>query len=212
MNRLFTKTIICFLIWTLFVGIVSAETANADLPSASAITSFCEKYTGNNFIDTVKTKSVAENPTWKWDVIEGCGNKLIAFYFHANNERGYGSVYYNNTGDVVIPDCSCNYELLKSYKGIGSGNNTVKDTNKVKSSHTLDDLKNIMNAYSGNIDCQSMSCAQQVADYLTENGYECGVTTRTFNKLNSVSKTRYCIDVVVEVNGLKQVLSIVLGK
>ena len=118
------KHIITVLILSFFVcSAASAETANKDLPTKGELTDFTESISFMyDFTASASAHSEEEHPTWKWDLwTYEDGNKsknVISFYYtDPKSQKGYGSIYYDENGEIVKSMCGVNYELYESYRG-----------------------------------------------------------------------------------------------
>jgi len=118
MNKL-TKTLLGLLCIALLCSTVSAETQNKDLPTQGEISNFIAGIpVTENYISTVFETVKDQQPTWKcdtWEDQNGVG--YISLYYTASSSKGYGSIYYDEKGNVVGPMCGVTYKLIDSYKG-----------------------------------------------------------------------------------------------
>lgn len=94
----------------------SAETANEDLPSLEQVLTFVDSVSDQN-IGSISEASLESNPTWKWDTWKDTeGNEYISFYYVSDSSKGYGSVYFDNSGKKTVIPCG-DYDLVRSYLG-----------------------------------------------------------------------------------------------
>ena len=166
------------------VTVVTA-TVNKDLPSQDEVTQFISEMNGSSASD-IFGKVKEDHTTWNADLFS-CGDKeAIALYYTYSNDRGYGSVYCNETG-IVTPSSLKGYTLKESYKGElnESGNNTEENSSEpveendttivneseTSSTHTYESFKNALDKYDGKLDCTSENCAQSLSDYYRELGW-----------------------------------------
>ena len=185
---------------------VATATDNKDLPSQEEITAFASEMKGASAAE-ILDKVKSDHPTWNADLLEcsSCtGDKeAIALYSTASTEKGYGSIYCNETG-VISPSTLKGYTLKESYKGTleEAENNTTENSSaplsenvvEVNSSeHTYNDLKEFLDDYNGDTK-YSQANIQSLQD--------------TFLKAGWGTEIRYCIAVNTTDEGL---LHVVLG-
>ncbi|MCK9576110.1 MAG: hypothetical protein M0R51_09305, partial [Clostridia bacterium] len=127
----FVKTLGILLSIALLCSAASAATENKDLPTQSEVSTFVGGLapTGN-YADSVSTAATAQHPTWKWDIwTDAAGSQMISFYYSENSAKGYGSMYYNELGQVS--GCTGSYTLVKSYTGEAVQDATVTETKPI---------------------------------------------------------------------------------
>jgi hypothetical protein len=122
MKRCLGIITISLILFSIFAGSASAVTANKDLPEKQAIEEFSKQINSNStsgFIKTAYETSMSEHPSWKWDVWGNhAGKRIISFYYTANTTRGYGSMYFNNTGAVIKHPRIGTYDKVLCYFGV----------------------------------------------------------------------------------------------
>jgi hypothetical protein len=110
-KSLFLLTIFCI---ALLAVNATATTDNKDLPTKKEVKRFVNAFeSDDDFISEISDAAKEEHPTWKWDIWND--GEMISFYYKTSN--GYGSIYYDEDGDRVKPDCDVKYEATESYLG-----------------------------------------------------------------------------------------------
>ena len=107
------------LILALLTTAASAQTENKDLPTQATITNYLSGLQiSSDFVESASESSMNDNPTWKWDTwTDAEGNDFISFYYTADSSKGYGSLYYDDSGNEVGKTCGLTLTLADSYKG-----------------------------------------------------------------------------------------------
>ena len=112
------------LILALLCSAASAATENKDLPTQSEVSTFVSGLATTNFVAVASEASLKDHPTWKWDIwTDAAGSQMISFYYSENSAKGYGSLYYDELGQVS--GCTGSYTLVKSYTGEAVKEETV---------------------------------------------------------------------------------------
>jgi hypothetical protein len=102
------------LILTLLAGSVAAITDNKDLPTKKEVKNFVNSFEAkDDFITEISETAKEEHPDWKWDIWNN--GEMISFYYKTGN--GYGSIYYDEDGTRIKPECGVEYKATKSYFG-----------------------------------------------------------------------------------------------
>jgi len=198
-----------------FSTTAAAETANKDLPDSLDVTKFLDKYKGeSNYIEIVTETAEEDHPAWKWDVLECNGDDFVVFYSNSDNDKGYNAEYRDVDGEISVPVCGNGCTVKDKYKGENDEENEVEEDEETEevedtedSGHAYEDLVNCLDAYTGKVTCSSRSCANNMCDYLKDNGWDAEVVKKAYKSVAS-GQTRFCIDVDTEDEGL---MSIVLG-
>lgn len=184
---------------------LATATSNDKLPSKDDVTAFCTEMKGTS-ASTVFEKVKSAHSTWNADLLEcsTCsGDKeAIALYYTDSGSKGYGSIYFNETG-IIKPSDLKGYTLKDSYKGESSDNTTEENTaapveDKVievsnTTEHTYNDLSEFLDDYKGE-KTYSQGNVQSLQDAFLKAGWN--------------TEIRYCIAVNTSDEGL---LHIVLG-
>ncbi len=206
MKSIIKALIFLSIICALFAVSTASATSNDKLPTQSEVTTFITEMKGSTASD-ILDKIKADHPTWNADLLEcsTCsGDKeAIAIYYTASTEKGYGSIYCNETG-IISPSTLKGYAPIDSYKGTieASENNTIENSStptdeKVvevnNTEHTYADLKEFLDDYDGDTK-YSQANIQSLQD--------------TFSKAGWKTEIRWCIAVDTADEGL---LHIVLG-
>jgi hypothetical protein len=125
--KLKSITIGFILMCSLLACTASAATENKDLPTEQEITNYLSGLQiSNNFVTSASEASLSDNPSWKWDTWKDTdGNSRISFYYTIDSAKGYGSLYYDDSGKQFGKMCGMETTLVKSYTG-----EAVKDDTK----------------------------------------------------------------------------------
>jgi uncharacterized Zn finger protein (UPF0148 family) len=186
MNYLKVFCLLCA--FAMFTGLACAETANEDLPTQGEISNFIAGIpVSNNYISTVFETVKDQQPTWKCDIWEDQnGIGYISLYYTSDSSRGYGSVYYNENGNIIGPSCGVTYKLIDSYKGESVSNvETEKEASEEEpeeeedegveedSKQTYSDLTTFLDEDDTNEQSYSKSkaCANALISALEEDGW-----------------------------------------
>lgn len=208
MKLMFKIFVFLCIICALFAVSTVSATSNDKLPSQDEVTVFISEMKGSSaseIFDKVKNA----HSTWNADLLEcsTCsGDKeAIALYCTSSNEKGYESIYCNETG-IVTPSSLKGYTLKESYKGeLKESENTTeenssepKEENKIievnnSSEPTYNDLKEFLDDYKGDTK-YSQENVQSLQDAFLKAGWS--------------TEIRYCIAVNTSDEGL---LHMVLG-
>lgn len=107
------------LILALLTTAASAQTENKDLPTQATITNYLSGLQiSSDFVESASESSLNYNPAWKWDTwTDAEGNDYISFYFTSDSAKGYGSLYYDDSGNLIGKTCGLSLTLEDSYKG-----------------------------------------------------------------------------------------------
>jgi len=106
------------LILAMLISIAGAATENKDLPTQTEITDYLSGLPTNNFVSSASESSMNDNPSWKWDTwTDANENNLFSFYYSASTPKGYGSVYFDDSGNQLGKMCGMDATLVKSYTG-----------------------------------------------------------------------------------------------
>lgn len=119
------KLIITLCIIALVASVASAETRNEDLPSENELISLTENFkVSDNYVTEMSACIQNDHPTRKYDIWEyidideGNTRKVISVYYRdPTSSKGYGSLYYDETGRRITRMCGVEYKLIESYKG-----------------------------------------------------------------------------------------------
>ena len=126
------KRILCIALLISLIAVlpVSAQTEK-DLPTNEELTKFLEGIPKEpGFISTAANAAVKEHPTWPWDKWT---NSISFYYENVGSPKGYGSIYFDDTGKKITPSCVGGCELLQSHTGLEKAekeNKEVKETKK----------------------------------------------------------------------------------
>jgi len=219
MNKL-TKTLLgLFCIALLTCSTVSAETQNKDLPTQGEINNFLVDIpVSENYISTVFETVKDQQPTWKcdtWEDQNGVG--YISLYYIASSSRGYGSVYYDENGNVIGPSCGVTYKLIDSYKGEtaskveteNEGSEEIEESEDEEgveeeedNEQTYSDLESFLDKDNTNEQSfsKSKSCAKALISSLEEDGWNAELV-KVIYKSGDKKYSRYIAEVETDDEG-----------
>lgn len=212
--------VITLCLFALLASTASAETENKDLPTQGEISDFIAGIpVSENYVSTVFETVKDQQPTWKCDTWEDQnGIEYISLYYTSDSSKGYGSVYYNENGNVVGPACGLIFKLIDSYKGeyVSSENSENVDSKDVDeepeeeeeseeeddSKQDYSDLMNFLDEDDTNTEkfSKSKTCANALIDSLEDNDWSAKLV-KVIYKSNDKKYSRYIAEVETDDEG-----------
>lgn len=206
------KPIIPVLIFALLSTSVMAA---PNLPTKQEIMTFVDSVPTDNgkFIQTASNMSKAEHPNWNWDIWSTNSTKMISFYYNNSSaEKGYSSLYYDETGKYMAHLCYINLTLVESYP---VNNSTIENKPTVPENKTDDNTScNITNNSVENVTAQTNNTTETKSDNVTSsvdinvNNFTSG-TSANLNVKSSSQISSNQIDELVE--SIRHLLNAIFG-
>lgn len=193
------------------IALVTVSTVTAkELPSKTELNNFLSDIPKEDgFIKTASEAALDEHPEWPWDK----WTSAISFYYNdPSSKKGYGSIYFDDNGKKMTASCK-DCKLVRSYKGSEAGDEKevddeednendespreesskiIKDGIRNEGKHTLEDLRDAIDDYTGKLTCTSKSCAESLCAYLNEDGWD--------------AEVEFCIKVTTEDEGERYII------
>lgn len=199
-----TKTLIFvtgIILCALFVCTASAS--GKELPTKGDLNDFIDSIPKEKgFANAAFEKSVNDNPSWPCDIWP---KDIVSFYYdNPDSKLGYTSVYYDDDGNIITPECDGPCVPVKKHTGdekqesikeeekeedkeetehVGvtapeSARTVIKNGIKTEGKNTFEDLGKALDDYDGKLSCKSLKCANSLKEYLQEKGFKANVEIR----------------------------------
>jgi hypothetical protein len=215
-NKMNFKLFIPVLIFALLSTSVMAA---PNLPTKQEIITFVDSVPTDNgkFIQIASNMSKTEHPNWNWDIWSTNSTKMISFYYNnSSSEKGYSSLYYDESGKYLNHLCYINLTLVESFPVNNSTINLTTDSKPtILENKTNDNTScNITNNSVENVTAQTNNTTEAKFNNVTSsidinvNNYTSGTSANLNVKSNSPISTNQ-IDEFVE--SIRHLLNAIFG-